>query len=714
MGKSIKHALPFLPAQSLIETKASELRYLRDSKLIDGLLHWPIARLVWLFVLLILAVGWLFLLGQVDAERDEVEAAAITLSQDRATLLEQHVVMTLQVASLTSLRLSTLYLSPGTHQPLREAATPVSIPDSSREIAGYSAAAVFDAGGNIIASSGPDAEIPDVGHLARAFRSNADPNLVVQDYQKPGNRDDHVVIVTRRFAASGTTVGYVVLAFAPEQFLNFPLRTVFHPTDLVSVIGLDGITLARREGDTFSSGEDVNQGLVMDKQRADPNGTYIGPSALDGHVRYFSHRRLNEYPIFVTAGVSQSITLADTRRRATVYYAIMAALSILGILMAWLVQRELSYRARKATELAMSSSRLQNAQRVGRIGDWDYEISSGLLRLSKQLCLMYERAPEQNELSLEEFESYFMPEDFSRFQRDFERLLSVGGSYSYEMRVLLPSGTVSHRGIQAVAMVDDNGQLTRVYGTDQDITELHFLRELEKELAHLDRQGAMSMMAGTLAHELNQPLTAASNYVTGALRAAQRGGDDPNGHVMSGLNEALDQIHDAAEIIRRVRMMVKAEKEMVREADVGKVLADSLALLRASGVANVDVINTEVDRKLPQALIAPIQLQQVLINLLKNALEAAPSDASDVSVKIKSDDGQAIRIAIEDNGPGFSISTLEAFSAFGTNKKSGMGLGLSISRTIIEYHKGKLRIESSQAGKTVVTISLPAAPVAGA
>lgn len=221
-------------------------------------------------------------------------------------------------------------------------------------------------------------------------------------------------------------------------------------------------------------------------------------------------------------------------------------------------------------------------------------------------------------------------------------------------------------------------------------------------------------MAGTLAHELNQPLTAASNYVTGALRAAQRSSDEPNGHVVPGLKEALDQIHDAAEIIRRVRVMVKAETEMVLEADVGKVLDDSLALLRASGVAKVDAIRIEVDRKLPLVSIAPIQLQQVLINLLKNALEAAPGDAADVAVQAKSDDGRKIRIAIEDNGPGFSISTLEAFSAFSTNKKGGTGLGLSISRTIIEYHRGKLRIETSEAGKTVVTISLPAAPVPGA
>ena len=452
----------------------------------------------------------------------------------------------------------------------------------------------------------------------------------------------------------------------------------------------------------------------MDKQRADPNGTYLGPSALDGHVRYFSHRRLVEYPIFVTAGVSHSVTLGDTRRRAETYYSIMTALSLLGFLIAWVVHRELLSRARKAAEMALSSSRLQNAQRVGRIGDWDYDLSTGMLRLSKQLCRMYERPPEQNKISLEEFQNYFTPEDLNKFQRDFARLLSVGGSYSYELRVVLPSGTVSHRGIQAVAMVDDYGQVTRVYGTDQDVTDLHLLRELEKELAHLDRQGAMSIMAGTLAHELNQPLTAASNYVTGALRAAQRGTDEPNGHVVSGLKEALDQIHDAAEIIRRVRLMVKAETEMVLEADVGKVLDDSLALLRASGVANVDAIRIEVDRKLPLASIAPIQLQQVLINLLKNALEAAPGDAADVAVQANSDDGRKIRIAIEDNGPGFSISTLEAFSAFSTNKKGGTGLGLSISRTIIEYHRGKLRIETSEAGKTVVTISLPAAPVPGA
>lgn len=644
---------------------------------------------------------------QVKSERQDAEIAAITRAQDRATLLEQHVVKTLQVAALASLHLGHIYLTAEAGRGGTRSAA-LHIEDPSVDIAGVSAVTVVDRDGRTVAASRSGVEPPIRPPFAGTLLYRAgDPDLTISDPQTAGALGQKYIFVTRRIVSDGRVAGYVVLSFAPEQFLNFPLRTKFDRTDLVSVINLNGVTLARREGDRFSSGENVHSGLVMRKQREDPNGTYLGPSSLDGLVRYFSHRRLQDFPVFVTAGVSHSVALLSAKRRAETYYIVMGVLSILGVLMASIIQREAAYRQKKAAELAESTQRLKEAQRVGKIGDWEYDLATGIVIWSEQLCQMYERSPKDDHLTFEDFAAYLLPEDFAKFDADFKCLLANGGSHFYELQVMLPSGKVSHRSINAVASVGHDRKVINLHGTDQDVTHMHLFRELEKQVAHLDRQGAMSMMAGTLAHELSQPLTAASNYITGALRTAVPTKESLDSPVVSALRDALDQIHDAAEIIRRVRKMVRAEADLTKTASIRAAIADAVALLLASGFSAAKAIEIDVEADIPEVLIAHIQLQQVLVNILKNALEVVSEDSGFVSVVVRHGENALVRIEIRDNGPGFPGSPVDAFSAFYSQKKSGTGLGLSISRTIIEYHSGKLVIEKSKRGETLVVISLP-------
>ena len=388
---------------------------------------------------------------------------------------------------------------------------------------------------------------------------------------------------------------------------------------------------------------------------------------------------------------------------------VLAVMSAFGLFMAWTVQREAINRKRKSVELAESMRRLEEAQRVGKIGDWEYDLENGVVIWSNPLCEMYERSPQDDVLTLEQFSRYLAPESRGRFRQDVNSLLTEEGIHSYDFEVILPSGAVSYRRSNAVSSLDADGKLNRLYGTDQDVTPSHLIRELEKQVAHLDRQGAMSMMAGTLAHELNQPLTAASNYVTGALRSVRNGPDAVNSNLVQGMEEALHQIHDAAEIIRRVRKMVQTEPDTSKTASLRAAITDTVALLSASGFQAAEAIHVEVADGLPDAVIAPIQLQQVLVNLLKNALEAAPAQGGIVSLSASRSSDNLLRIEVRDNGPGFQIQDDDIFTRFQSAKESVLGLGLSISRTITEYHGGKLIIEGSRPGDTVVTILLPAA-----
>jgi signal transduction histidine kinase len=533
--------------------------------------------------------------------------------------------------------------------------------------------------------------------------------LAISDPVAIAPSGEKYVLVTSKILKEGDLAGFVILIFRPEQFLNFPLPTKFDKTDLVSVINLNGVTLARREGDLFSSGENVRSRLVMHKQQENPNGTYLGPSSLDGLVRYFSHRRLKEYPLFVTAGVSHSAAISAARRRTIGYFGVMGAMSVFGLFMAWAVQREAVNRKRKSVELAESMRRLREAQRIGKIGDWEYDLETGVVLWSDQLCEMYERSPQDDVLTLEQFSGYLAHESREKFQHDLDTLLNEGGIHSYEFKVVLPSGSVSYRRTNAVSSLGADGKVNRLYGTDQDVTSSHLIRELEKQVAHLDRQGAMSMMAGTLAHELNQPLTAASNYVTGALRSVRNTREAVRTNLVLGLEEALHQIHDAGEIIRRVRKMVQTEPDTSKTASVKAVVNDTVALLRASGLHAAVAICVKVADGLPDVVISPIQLQQVLVNLLKNAMEAAPATGALVSLTATRSSEDMLRIEVRDNGPGFQEQGDDIFTRFHSAKQSGLGLGLSISRTITEYHGGKLLIKATRPGDTVVVILLPVA-----
>lgn len=688
--------------------RGAKVKPSRPSKHELRLRRWPIQRLVCPFVILVVLTGWIAIAILVRSEREAAESAAVNRAQDRATLLEQHVVKTLQVAALASSHLGHLCLMPGSTQPDTGSIRRPQIDESIVDVAGLSGVTIWDRDGRMLAASGVASSLRESGRPGLPPPGPQDPELAITGPYTLDSSGQKYLRVTRRIIWNGRIEGYVALFFRPYQFLNFPQRTGFEETDIVSVISLDGVTLARREGNSFSSGENLAGKLVMRKQLADPNGTYLGPSSLDGHVRYFSHRRLDGFPIFVTAGVSHAAALASAQRRAIYYYGILGTLSVLGLLMAWLVHREVVFRERKASELAEAAQRLEEAQRIGKIGDWEYDQSSRTLIWCDALCEMYERSRADDHLTIADFLAYLAPEDRPRLEADFEVFLQKGGTHSSEFQVLLPSGKVSHRCISAVGVAGPDGSVVSLHGTDQDITQAHRFRELERRVAHLDRQGAMSMMAGTLAHELNQPLTAASNYITAALRSAGNVSGSAAEFVTNGMRHALEQINDAAEIIRRARKIVQIEVDKTRTASVRDVIASTIALLKASGLEGTKAIQVQCKRGIPDALISRIQLQQVLINLLKNALEAAPSHDPRILIRVGRFDPSLLRIEISDNGPGFP-DAIDAFSPFYTDKVSGLGLGLSISRTIIEHHSGKLWIDKSEPGETSIVILLPLA-----
>ncbi|WP_291693751.1 sensor protein FixL [Bradyrhizobium sp.] len=238
------------------------------------------------------------------------------------------------------------------------------------------------------------------------------------------------------------------------------------------------------------------------------------------------------------------------------------------------------------------------------------------------------------------------------------------------------------------------------------------LQELQSELVHVSRLSAMGEMASALAHELNQPLAAISNYMKGSRRLLA-GSTDPNAaRIETAMDRAAEQALRAGQIIRRLRDFVSRGESEKRVESLSKLIEEAGAL----GLAGAREQNVQLRFRLdPQAdlvLADRVQIQQVLVNLFRNALEAmAPSPRRELGVTNSRAADDMIEVAVSDTGTGFPDDVkANLFQTFFTTKETGMGVGLSISRSIIEAHGGRMWAENNDAGGATFRFTLPAAP----
>ena len=238
------------------------------------------------------------------------------------------------------------------------------------------------------------------------------------------------------------------------------------------------------------------------------------------------------------------------------------------------------------------------------------------------------------------------------------------------------------------------------------------LQELQSELVHVSRLSAMGEMASALAHELNQPLAAISNYMKGCRRLLA-GSTDPNTQkIENAMDRAAEQALRAGQIIRRLRDFVSRGESEKRVESLSKLIEEAGALgLTGAREQNIQLrfnLNPEVDL----VLVDRVQIQQVLVNLFRNALEAmAQSRQRELSASNAKVADDMIEIAVSDTGTGFNDDVKpNLFQTFFTTKETGMGVGLSISRSIIEAHGGRMWAENNAAGGATFRFTLPAAP----
>jgi len=229
------------------------------------------------------------------------------------------------------------------------------------------------------------------------------------------------------------------------------------------------------------------------------------------------------------------------------------------------------------------------------------------------------------------------------------------------------------------------------------------------ELAHVDRLNTMGEMASGFAHEINQPLAAIINYAQGCTRRINKRQCD-NEMILSTLEQVTQQATRAGEIIKRIRAFVRKEAPVREDADVNNIIEETLSFLKKEADRQNIEITPELRTGLPVVSIDNIQIEQVILNLLRNAFEAMTGSDSQVKrLMISTDlsDKDGIVVTVKDTGPGFKDNDGSMFDPFVTSKANGLGLGLSISRSIIEAHGGRLQIVECEEPGTALSFSLP-------
>ena len=373
--------------------------------------------------------------------------------------------------------------------------------------------------------------------------------------------------------------------------------------------------------------------------------------------------------------------------------------------------RDITERKRSEEKLRRSEAYLAEAQKLSLTGSFGWNVSADEHFWSDETFRIF-GYDVSTRITLQLILERVHPQDVP-LMRQAIALAADGGDLDYECRLLMPTGSVKHLHIVAHGTRDQDGRLEYI-GAVQDVTQRRLSEEAlgnaRSELARVARVMSLGALAASIAHEVNQPLSGIITNASTCLRMLAA--DPPN--IDGALETARRTIRDgnrASEVITRLRALFTKKDATTESVDLNEATREVLALSLRELQRSQVILQPELADDLPPVAGDRVQLQQVILNLLLNASDAM-SDVDDrprqLAIRTARDEGDCVRLSVQDSGVGLEPQSMDKlFEAFYTTKTGGMGIGLSVSRSIIESHNGRLWATPNDGPGATFSFSIP-------
>jgi signal transduction histidine kinase len=363
------------------------------------------------------------------------------------------------------------------------------------------------------------------------------------------------------------------------------------------------------------------------------------------------------------------------------------------------------YVVRYERSLLTSEERLARAQQAAGVGTWDWDLMTDTAAWTDQAWTLIGREPGAFPISTRNWLSCIHPDDRDSALAAIQQARKAG-TYADEYRVVDAAGRVRWIESRGEYIYDTARKPIRMIGTIRDITERKALEETLRQARNdLERRVAertaelqeanerLSVMAGGIAHELNQPLTAIVNYANGCVRRL----DSPTGvqnQLLPVLNQIADEAHRASDLIRHLRDLTARKPPEMARGSLIAAIGEALSIIESSGSGTGTKIVRRFSEPLPPAIFDRLLITQVVLNLVHNGLEAMeerPPGKRELLIETKVNESGFLQVSVHDTGIGLTKEAAEGlFIPFRSTKPRGMGLGLVISKNIVELHGGQL------------------------
>jgi PAS domain S-box-containing protein len=375
---------------------------------------------------------------------------------------------------------------------------------------------------------------------------------------------------------------------------------------------------------------------------------------------------------------------------------------------------DITDRVRSEGELKRSETYLAEAQKISHTGCWARNPNTGALFWSQEEWRIFGLDPEKTRLSYEMFLQMVHPDDRASLEETSRRAVREKKSYDIPFRIVLPDGSIKHIHSVGKPFFEKSGGVTEYIGVSMDVTERKrdeaALQLAQAELARVARLTTIGELAASIAHEINQPLSAISTNCLAARRWL--GHEVPNlAEAKQALERTIKDAQRASDVIGRIRALLKHDKPKYTALEINDVIKEVVTMTQSALAARGVSVRIDLPPGLPHALGDRVQLQQVLLNLIINGADAMGLVASGpriLGLSSRVEPSNNILISIEDTGTGLEAGLSDRiFDPLFTTKPNGMGMGLAICKSIVEEHGGRIWALPRSPNGTVFQFTVP-------